>query len=313
MPRSASARAAEPPDVIVGLAGLVLALALISGCSLKTMAVKSMANTLSGSGDVFARDDDPELIRDAVPFALKTYESLLETVPEHEPLLLATCRGFTQYAFAFVQLDSEKRQHDDYPESKRLRDRALRLYLRGRGYCLRALDVRFGSIGAAPGLAVDPVLAQAEREDVPLLYWTAASWGSAIALAPDEPDLMIDFPVVRSLLQGAMDLDEPWEDGALHEVLITIESLELLGGSEDRARQHFHRAVALQKGLSPGPYVALATSVSVANQNREEFERLLHEALAIDPNDDPGHRLATIITQDRARWLLDHIDSLFSK
>ncbi|MGH7564782.1 MAG: hypothetical protein ACREK5_10225, partial [Gemmatimonadota bacterium] len=68
MPRSASARAAEPPDVIVGLAGLVLALALISGCSLKTMAVKSMANTLSGSGDVFARDDDPELIRDAVPF-----------------------------------------------------------------------------------------------------------------------------------------------------------------------------------------------------------------------------------------------------
>ena len=44
-----------------------------------------------------------------------------------------------------------------------------------------------------------------------------------------------------------------------------------------------------------------------------EFERLLNEALAIDPDKDKSNRLTTIITQRRARALLDQIDSLFSK
>lgn len=295
-------------------AGLALAaLLLVSGCSLKTMAVKSMANTLSGSGDVFSRDDDPELVRDAVPFALKTYESLLETVPEHGPLLLATCSGFTQYAFAFVQLESEQLQFVDYPESKRRRDRAVRLYLRGLGYCVRALKVRFGDIGRMPALEMERILARAERKDVPLLYWTAATWGAAVALAPDRPELMVGFPDVRALLERALALDEAWSAGAPHEVMITIESLELLGGSKELARQHFERAVALQKGLSPGPYVALAMGVSVGDQDRAEFERLMDEALAIEPDANPGNRLATIITQRRARWLLDNIGSFFSE
>ena len=34
----------------------------LAGCSLKTMAVKTVANTLSESGDVFSRDEDPELV-----------------------------------------------------------------------------------------------------------------------------------------------------------------------------------------------------------------------------------------------------------
>ena len=72
------------------------------------MAVKTVANTLSAGGDAFSRDDDPELIRDAAPFALKTYESLLETVPAHAGLLLTTCSSFTQYAYAFVAADASR-------------------------------------------------------------------------------------------------------------------------------------------------------------------------------------------------------------
>jgi predicted anti-sigma-YlaC factor YlaD len=291
----------------------VLALAVVWGCSMKTVAAKTVAGTLSGSSDVYSRDDDPELVRGAVPFALKTYESLLETIPRHGPLLLVACRGFTQYAYAFVQIDAERLQYDDYPESSRLRERALRLYLRGRGYCVRALEVRFQDIGVMPALETDRILARAEEKDVPLLYWTAASWGAAVALAPDDPDLVIDFPVVRALLERALELDEEWNAGAIHEAMITIESLELLGGSKDLARRHFERAVALQEGRSPGPYVALAMGVSVADQDRAEFERLMQTALAIDPEADPENRLATIITQRRAQWLLDNVDSMFSQ
>ena len=292
---------------------VLLLATLASGCSIRTMAVKTVANTLSESGDVFSRDDDPELVRDAVPFALKLYESLLESVPTHEPLLVATCSGFTQYAFAFVQTDADILRFDDYAEAARLDRRALNLYLRGRDYCLRALELRFDDAGGALLRAPEAVVADADPEDVRLLYWTAASWGSAIALAPDDPDLLIDFPVVRALVDRALALDEAWGDGAVHEMLITLESLETLGGSRDKAREHFARAVELQDGRSPGPYVALATGVSVGAQDRAEFERLMAEALAVDPDENPSNRLTTLVVQRRARALLAQADSLFSQ
>jgi predicted anti-sigma-YlaC factor YlaD len=291
---------------------LCATLVAVSGCSLKTMAVKTVANTLSESGDVFSRDEDPELVREAIPFALKLYESLLESVPRHAPLLVATCSGFTQYAYAFVETDAMVLGDERHAEATALRDRALKLYLRARGYCLRAMDVRWRGVGER--LLADPVaaLTRAERADVEMLYWTAASWGAAISLGLDQPELAVDFPVVRALAERALALDETWSKGALHELMISLDSLpEALGGDPKRARQHFERAVALQKGQAPGPYVALATGVSVPERNRGEFEKLLAQALDVDPNADPSMRLATLITQRRARALLAQIDTRF--
>ena len=71
------------------------------------------------------------------------------------------------------------------------------------------------------------------------------------------------------------------------------------------------RAVELSKGLDPGPYVTLAASVALPAQNRAEFERLLTQALAIDPDEAPDIRLPSLIAQDRARRLLARADELF--
>ena len=96
--------------------------------------------------------------------------------------------------------------------------------------------------------------------------------------------------------------------------LDTFERLpEALGGSVARARDHFTKAVEIQKGLSPGPHVALAVGVSVPAQDKAEFTRLLNEALAIDPEKNPSMRLVTLITQRRARALLDQVNTLFAK
>ena len=299
----------------IRLAVIIVALMVAPGCSLKTMAVKTVANTLSDTGDVFTRDDDPELVRDATPFALKLYESLLESVPTHVPLLVATCGGFTQYGYAFLESEADAVDAKDREEAKALRERALKHYLRARLYCLRALDVRFGK-GTSQALLQDPVaaVAKAKSGDVPLLYWSAAAWGAAISLGIDRPDLAVDFPTVRALAERALALDAMWNKGAIHELMITLDSLpDALGGNPDRARQHFKTAVEIQKGLSPGPYVALATGIAVPTQDRAEFERLLKDALAIDPEKDPSNRLVILITQRRARVLLDRIDDKFSR
>ncbi len=311
MPMSAQAL-----QLAARLTVLACALTVSPGCALvKRKAVGMVASTLVSSGDVFTRDDDLELVGEAIPFGLKLYESLLESAPKNKDLLIATCSNFTQYGVAYLETEAAvlgEAQHHD--EVAHLNQRALKLYLRAKGYCLRAMEVRFPGIG--PKLLTDPApaLARADKKDVPLLYWMAASWGSAIGLGIDRPDLVIDMPAVRALAERALALDDGWSKGAIHEMFVSLDSLpDALGGSPARAREHFTRAVELQHGLSPGPYVALALGVAMPAQDRAEFEKLLQAALAIDPDKDPSVRLVTLVQQRRARALLDHIDTMFTK
>lgn len=284
----------------------------VSGCAwIKGMAMKSVASSLTETGTVFSRDDDPELIRDAVPFALKLYESLLESLPKNRDLLVATCSGFTQYAYAFVEGEADSVDPTDYETLATIDERAFKMYMRARGYCVRALELRRAGTEAALQRNTPGALAWAEAQDVPLLYWTGASWGSAIALGLDKPGLLLDVPAMRALMTRALELDETYNNGAIHGVMITLESKPEMGGSADRARRHFTRAVELSKGLDPGPYVTLATTVVLAERNREEFVKLLEQALAIDPEKNPDNRLAILITQSRAKTLLARVDDLF--
>jgi len=295
-------------------AALAAAVCFTAGCgAIRTSAIKSVANTLSEGGTTFTSHNDPELIEGALPFALTLYESLLDSIPTHEPLLTATCAAYTQYAFGFVQVHAEETRFDDYEKSRHFTERALNLSLRGRDFCWRGLEVRFK--GIASQLKRDPAaaVAGAQKSQVELLYWSAASLGAAISLGGiDHPELLIDWPVVRALGERALTLDDGWGNGAIHELLMTVESQgDALGGSEERARQHFARAVEIQKGLSASPYLGLALGLVKTRQDRKEFEQLLQRALAIDPEKDPDHRLLTLITQKRARLFLDHVDDLF--
>ena len=129
------------PSAITKLLCLTtLCLAVIgSGCSVKRMAVNKVGDALAGSGTTFASDDDPELVKAAVPFSLKLMESLLSENPRHEGLLLASCSGFTEYAYAFVQEDADETEDKDLAAAEEMRGRARRLYLRAHNYGLRGL------------------------------------------------------------------------------------------------------------------------------------------------------------------------------
>src|SRR5689334_5547801 len=84
-------------------------LLLLLACSPKRYALNHIADSLSATGEdsAFSRDDDPELVRDALPFALKTMESLAMSLDDHVGLRLGMASGFTGYAFAFLQQPAE--------------------------------------------------------------------------------------------------------------------------------------------------------------------------------------------------------------
>jgi predicted anti-sigma-YlaC factor YlaD len=286
---------------------------LTAGCSVNRFAVNKLGNALAGSGTTFSSDDDPELVAAAIPFSLKLMESLLASSPQHRGLLLATASGFTQYTYAFVQPEAEQLEDVDVARAAAARTRARKLYLRARDYGLRGLET--GHPRFAQQLRADArgAVRVATVADVPLLYWTAASWGAAIALSKDNPDVVADLGLVEALIDRALELDERFDSGAIHGFLINYELVRqgARGDPAERARVHFDRAVSLTGGQLAGPYVSLAEGVSVSRQDRREFESLLRRALEIDPDARPEWRLANLVGQRRARWLLAREDDLF--
>ncbi|HET9594462.1 MAG TPA: TRAP transporter TatT component family protein [Anaeromyxobacteraceae bacterium] len=296
------------------LAALLLVLAQL-GCS--RAASRVVADALSsGAGNVYGSDDDPELVRDAVPFGLKTLEALLERHPEHEGLLLSLASGFTQYTFAFVDSDADALEMaGKSAQARPVRERARHLYLRARDYGLRGLEARHK--GSAAKLReirdLDPTLGALNKDDVPLVYWTAASWALAIGSGLDDMALVAQLPAPGALMQRALALDETWDHGAIHEFFVSWEPAR--GASPEAfasAKRHLDRALELSQGKRLGPVVAYAEAVCVPKQDRAEFSRLLREVLTADVQADRPNRLANVLAQRRARMLLDHADDLFT-
>jgi predicted anti-sigma-YlaC factor YlaD len=288
------------------------ALLSLPGCSAKSLAMRSTSDAVLAATSSFAADDDPELVREAVPFGLKTLESLLEASPRHKGLLYATARGFCQYAYGFLQQDADFVEANDLTRAQALRDRARRLYLRGRDYGLRGLEVDFPSFRDAVRRDPRVALAPLKKEHLRLLYWTAAAWAAAMALAADDSALVSDQDLPGAMMNRALALDEGFELGLVHDFFISFEaSRRAAGGSIDEARRHFDRALVLADGRRAWPYVLFAESVAVAQQDKAAFLRSLNEALAVDPAREKSQRLSNLLAQRRARWLLARTAELF--
>ncbi len=283
---------------------------LLSGCFIKSMAVNSVADGLAGQGDTWASDNDPELVGDAVPFSLKFMESILAATPRHVGLLTTLARSFTEYSYAYVQCPAETIQDENYEKFKEMKLRAKKLYVRARDYGLRGLDVRHGHFSTQLAADTQGAVAKANKDDVELLYWTGVAWLAAISADKNDMDLLAERSEAEALVYRAYALDPDYDEGSLHVFLITYEAGRP-GGSLEKAKEHFKRALELNHGQDASTFLNYAEAVDEKEQNRQEFEDMLGKALAVDPDKKPAWRLENLIAQKRAQWLISKEDSLF--
>jgi predicted anti-sigma-YlaC factor YlaD len=295
---------------------LVAVLFFLPACSIKKLAMNQVANALTTqtSSTVFSGDNDPELVGDALPFAIKFYESLMAANPGHQGLKLKTGSLYIMYANAFLQTPALMLPDSEFKIQEFNYKRAKNLYLRGRDIILSALEQKY------PGFRENlhkkmyaQALKMTTKNDVPLLYWAGAGWLGAFAINPFDMDLGITLPAAAALMDRVLTLEENYANGAIHEfyVLYYGSLPEYMGGSLQKARAHFEKAIAVSAGKSSTPYIALATTVAVKDQNLGEFQSLLTKALAIDPDIDPENRLVSILNQRKALWLIEHADDFF--
>ena len=321
----------------------VLIVLVLSSCSINRMAVSMVADAMASpeGTSVFAGEEDPLLAADALPFALKLYEILLQSDPENRGLLEASAEGFISYANAFIHTPAGMLGYQDLDRQKEMFHRARAMYIRGRDYALRSLETVY------PGFSDEIREGRGHAElqkmvstDVRALYWAAAGWMGAVSVAGFDTAMLMELPRAVALAARGLQLDETHNQGAFHSLFIDIyggvpseqmlygssplgrycggllkeyyvEKGEILNEPAEKARYHFARAVEISEGKLAGPYVSLAGSVSVQVQDASEYRRLLQTAMDIDVEKNPGNRLVNVITQQKAKWMLDTIEDRF--
>ena len=292
---------------------LVIACFLLSGCSVKKLAMNQLGDALSGGGDVFASDEDPELVGDALPFSLKLMESVLAETPNHVGLLTALTSGFAQYSYGWVQLEADEIEDDDYERSEEMRGRAAKLYQRANRYGMRALEVEYPGFGDELRLDPQTALNRLSKTDVETLYWTALSWAGAISLSLDNMELVGDLAFVEAMMERCLELHPDWEMGSIQSFFITYEMSRMNGEGDpvENATRFYRRALELSQGRLASVHVAYAEAVAVDQGDKALFIDLLNKAIEIDVDAYPSLRLNNLLYQRRAEWLLTRLDWYF--
>ena len=285
------------------------------GCSISRLAVKKAGETLSNQQSiVFTGEDDPELVRDALPFTMKLYETILEKDSTNAELFLATGKLFCLYAQAFILFPADTLPDSLIVQKKAMQKRAKKLLLRGRDYCLQGLELRHpGFTTLLKGKNADSALALTDKADTSFLYWCSASWMAAIV--SDRSDLALGMTVKKAaaLMFKVTDLNDQYDNGAAHEILCAYKASipKSVGGSEEEAREHFQKAISYSGGEKISPYVTCAQSLSLKNKNRTEFVEMLQKALSVNIQKKTSTKLQNTIYQQRARWLLANVEKYF--
>jgi len=277
----------------------------LHGCAVRSLALDGAADALAQQGQ--QAEDDLQLAHEASAFYLKVSESLLQERPQHLKLAESVSAGFTQYAYAFVTLEADKREAVSSQQAQQLRERAAKLYRRAQRHAMAALEL--SSPGFAKALASQDARQwpHLKSEQVGLAYWAAASWGSWIASSKDDPDVVADLPQAIRLATLAWAVTPAWGQGSLASLMGTFESVRP-GGSSTQAAVYFDRAIALGGEQNAGAWVARAESLALPAQQREDFEHDLRQALVVCQK---FPTLQNQAMQARATWLLSISDDLF--
>lgn len=296
-----------------------IAIVAFGSCSIQDMALRALADSLSGSsfssgdgGSPFTSDGDPKLIASSLPAFMKTLELVAARVPDHEGLAVTTGSLFVMYASAFVK-DPATRM-DSVADKQAELQRAKKLFLRGRAYLLPVLERRYPGFQAALAAQEwDGCVGRCVKADVDLMYWTAASWIGAFSCDPFDFGIMVEVPRAERIMARARDLDPGYSGGSIWDFYISFYATApaSLGGDPTKVDLAYQKALEYSKGESPSPYLSYALAKAVPEGNRALFEELVGKALAFDPDARPASRLPILLTLEAAKYNMDRIDELF--
>ena len=265
----------------------------------------------------FMGEKDPQIIAEVLPVIVKMYEILALQNPSHQGLQIMAGQLNVMYGNLCVQTPAESLPVAELEKQVSEFNRAKYHYLKGRQYILDILESRWPGFKKA-FLSSDSDLiakytAKLEKDDVNAAYWAGGASLIAWSLDPLDVDALSSIQGPVALLEKAASLDPNYNKGAIWDALCQFYTAAPIdfGGDYERGLECWKKALAASGGKSPGIYVTYAQSVCKPNGDRDGFIEYLNKALAINLDDDPSSRLMNALSQQKAKYLLDHVDDYF--
>lgn len=282
------------------LFGFCCAVLLAPGCSIQKMALRSIDGIFDGAMEAIMEEEDLTLAEQSIGGDLKLIDGLLKSDPENQKLLLLACQGYTSYSLAFAE-DSL--------------DRARMFYMRAQNYGMRALILKGlpDSVFRADPSTMRQALTSLSKDDLPLVFWTANAWGSAVNLQRDNPEAVASLPTVNAMMQWVRGQDSAYYYGGplLYFGTFYGSLPAMFGGDTARSRVCFNRAIAAAGGKFLMTYVFFAKSYAVQTQDEPLFRQLLAHVIEAPLDILPEQRLANSVAKIHARQLLARVGELF--
>jgi hypothetical protein len=271
------------------LSGLLI-LTTLSGCS---------SLNLSTLTDNLNRQTDLDLVCEGAPAYLLMLDSLVADHPDNPKLLLGGVQAYTAYAGAVGECG--------HPE------RVSAMTAKSRAYGLALLREETGITPEMTFPELEAALPKVGKDEVGPLFWGGYGWALWIASQDGSPTALVDLLRVEQLMQRVVAMDDTYFRGGAHLFLgINYGSRPVLyGGNPELAKQHFERALAINKRTFLPVQVAYAQYYAKTQFDRELYLKLLEEVLDFDPAKAPELTLSNLVAQRQARRLLAKIDDYF--
>ncbi|MEE4186558.1 MAG: TRAP transporter TatT component family protein [Gammaproteobacteria bacterium] len=286
-----SLRAVAPAALMLSIA------ALLSGCGAIVARVSGgLADNLSAA---ILNQQDPELVREALPAYLLLLDSLIAGAPDNRATLAAGAQLYAAYGAGLVT-DAER--------AKTLTDQA-------RDYGRRALcaaQAKACGLEKLDYAGYERVIMDIDAAAVDELYAYSISSLAHIRAHSDDFGALAQLPKVEAALTRVMAL-EPGDLAAstcMYLGILNTLRPAALGGKPEVGRDWFERGIAVSAGKDLSIKVEYARGYARLVYDRELHDRLLNEVLAAEV-EQTDLTLFNKLAQSEAVLLLESADEYF--
>jgi len=276
---------------------LLSSVVAVSGCSaIASSAGSSLAGNLTTA---MLDQEDPELVREAVPSYLLMLDGFVISSPENDNILGAAGQLYAAYGAAFV----------DDPE------RAKILTTRARDYGSRALCAADKDGCELSGLSYDDYAAKITGvgpKAADALYVYSLTNLAYIRANSDDYVAVADLPKIQLALEHLLEIGAGGNEADTYLYLGVLSTLRpaALGGQPEKGREYFEQAIELSNGENLAAKVEYARSYARLVYDRELHDKLLNEVMAAEVK-RPGMTLFNVMAREQAESLLASADEYF--
>ena len=279
--------------VVTSITAVVLCTAFLAGCG---SLVSGMSDGLSGA---ILNQDDPELVREALPSYLLLLDSFAESNPDNVSALSAAAQLYAAYGAALVA-DPE---------------RAAKLTARARNYGERALCASNNDACNLDGISFaqySETIRATDKGDIEALYSYSLSTLAWIRFNSGSFDALADLPKMEVALNHlyALGPGEYAANTCMYLGVLNTLRPPALGGKPELAREWFERGIALSEGKDLSIKVEYARGYARLLYDRELHDSLLNQVMQADVK-QPGLTLFNVLAQEQAAALLASADDYF--